>query len=107
MHHTREAKTPILKTWGDYPNVRLHVNIVYHETMRGLLNCQPNNEAVSAIQDYLQQNIRKDTGGNALGVAARSDRFDSFSDRGVGSDRVSDVDRTNSVFSRFTGKLWN
>ncbi|XP_039638792.1 uncharacterized protein LOC120547308 isoform X1 [Perca fluviatilis] len=54
MHHTREVKyTTSMRTWPAYANVVLHVNVFYHETMRGLLKDQQNDAAVTQIQNKL------------------------------------------------------
>lgn len=44
-----------MRTWHDNPEpeVVLHVNVFYHETIPGLLTCQQNNDAVSKIQKKL------------------------------------------------------
>lgn len=54
MHHTLDIKhSATRRTWSDYPNIVLHVNIFYHETARGLLRCPENNAAVVQIQNKL------------------------------------------------------
>ncbi|XP_060908248.1 uncharacterized protein LOC132985095 isoform X2 [Labrus mixtus] len=53
MHHSRE---PTVMTWarGDkYDNIRLHVNVFFHETVQGLVECRENDDAVSGIQQKL------------------------------------------------------
>lgn len=56
MHHAHEPKyTTSMRTWHDNPEpeVVLHVNVFFHETIPGLLTCQQNNDAVSKIQKKL------------------------------------------------------
>ncbi|KAM4713112.1 uncharacterized protein FYW61_020234 [Anableps anableps] len=54
MHHTLDIKhTATRRTWSDYSNIVLHVNIFYHKTVHGLLKCQENNAAVIQIQNKL------------------------------------------------------
>ncbi|XP_026173763.1 uncharacterized protein LOC113136877 isoform X2 [Mastacembelus armatus] len=56
MHHAFEAKnTTNRRTWNDYPNIKFHVNIFYHETMQGLLKCSQNDEAVTKIREKLME----------------------------------------------------
>ncbi|XP_073348865.1 uncharacterized protein [Pagrus major] len=78
MHHTREPKsTTNIRTWSDYKKVVLHVHVYYHETKNGLLSCQQNTDAVSAIRSkLLEYSIPRfqDTSGNALGMGVESGR---------------------------------
>ncbi|XP_026173774.1 uncharacterized protein LOC113136882 isoform X2 [Mastacembelus armatus] len=56
MHHMYEAKsTTFGRTWNDYPNIKFHVNIFYHETANGLLKCSQNDEAVTKIRKKLME----------------------------------------------------
>ncbi|KAM4529238.1 uncharacterized protein V3H82_027420 [Fundulus diaphanus] len=54
MHHAHEAKhvTP-MGTWHHNPKIVHHVNVFYHETMRGLIDCKENNGAISGIRTEL------------------------------------------------------
>lgn len=54
MHHTREPKcTNSAKTWlSEHVDVST-VDVFYHDTMNGLLQCTQNNQAVLTIQDKL------------------------------------------------------
>ncbi|XP_050927908.1 uncharacterized protein si:ch211-245h14.1 isoform X3 [Lates calcarifer] len=52
MHHSHEARhTTSMRTWTSKDNVVLHVNVFYHETRSGLLNCNQNIEAVVKIRE--------------------------------------------------------
>lgn len=108
MYHEREAKnTSSIRTWLDYSNVVLPVSVFYHETMRGLLNCQQNDEAAFEIQKKLLEysiKISQDTTGNTQERAA--DRA-GFSVRGGGNDKHSDVDSKSRVGSLLGGKFSN
>ncbi|KAM6992397.1 uncharacterized protein LKV04_008457 [Tautogolabrus adspersus] len=55
MHHLREpGVTASVTTWGDkYDNIMLYDHVFYHETVKGLVKCRENYEAVSRIQDKL------------------------------------------------------
>ncbi|XP_029983860.1 uncharacterized protein LOC115414721 [Sphaeramia orbicularis] len=54
MHHAREAKASWnLRTWSRPKHVVLDVNVFFHDTVCGLLNCEENNVAVSEIQRKL------------------------------------------------------
>ncbi|XP_036003491.1 uncharacterized protein LOC118556541 [Fundulus heteroclitus] len=54
MHHTLDSKhTATRRTWSDFSNIVLHVNVFFHETAQGLLRCQENNAAVIQIQNKL------------------------------------------------------
>lgn len=51
MHHVHTARS--LPAPGPYPSVVLGVSVFFHETVRGLLQCNENVEAISAIQTKL------------------------------------------------------
>lgn len=72
MHHTREAKNTVpMRTWSEYPKIKLAVHTFFHDTTPGLLNCQQNNEAALKIQNKLFEyriQERMDISGNALAV---------------------------------------
>lgn len=57
MHHTRKTNYSTSGTgWSQiFPNVILHVDVLFHETERGLLRCQKNAQAVCQIQQGLQK----------------------------------------------------
>ncbi|CAI5670118.1 unnamed protein product [Oreochromis niloticus] len=56
MHHTRKTDYSTSDTeWSQiFPNVILHVDVLFHETERGLLRCQKNEQAICQIQQKLQ-----------------------------------------------------
>ncbi|MED6259629.1 hypothetical protein ATANTOWER_026751 [Ataeniobius toweri] len=58
MHHTRDGDYSTAgKSWSeDYPDIKLEVHVLYHESMQGLLTCSKNTEAVYKMQEYFQQN---------------------------------------------------
>ncbi|MEQ2183223.1 hypothetical protein GOODEAATRI_030566, partial [Goodea atripinnis] len=58
MHHTRDVEYSTAgKSWSeDYPDIKLEVHVLYHESMPGLLTCSKNTEAVYKMQEYFQQN---------------------------------------------------
>lgn len=62
MNHAREAR-PITsaRNWADFSKVVLHVNIFYHETVKGLVNCHQNLDAVSTISQELLKHSNQDT----------------------------------------------
>ncbi|KAF3702732.1 hypothetical protein EXN66_Car018420 [Channa argus] len=54
MHHVHEARnTSTMKTWGDGYNVVLQVDVFFHGTASGLLDCQQNNKAATGIKNKL------------------------------------------------------
>lgn len=84
MHHEHKP-TPraSLRQFDNYRNVVLHVNISFHESRHGLIECQENSTAISTIRNRLVQYAtlkRRDTGGAAPGVGRESDGpgFDPF-----------------------------
>ncbi|XP_061578848.1 uncharacterized protein LOC133445541 [Cololabis saira] len=58
MHHTRDVDYSTGgKRWSEtFRNVVLDVNVLFHETVPGLLNCDENKKAVRQIQDALGTN---------------------------------------------------
>ncbi|XP_008298626.1 uncharacterized protein LOC103371168 [Stegastes partitus] len=55
MHHSYEPRyVTHLRTWDEYTNVVLHLNVFFHES-RGFLTCQENATAVSEIRAKLLQ----------------------------------------------------
>ncbi|KAK2812313.1 hypothetical protein Q5P01_000030 [Channa striata] len=60
MHHTRDVDYSTSgRKWSEkYPNVKLELHVLYHETQPGLLDCQQNTEAISEIQKELYENSR-------------------------------------------------
>ncbi|XP_034756395.1 uncharacterized protein LOC117961669 [Etheostoma cragini] len=101
MHHTRESKyTTPMRTWSAYANVVLHVNVFYHETMRGLLRDQQNEAAVTQMQKKLLECFLPQceySSGNAQCVVAK--RGGSTSGRGGGNNRPN-ADGNSGVFGR-------
>ncbi|XP_059212384.1 uncharacterized protein LOC131991101 isoform X2 [Centropristis striata] len=93
MHHSHVVKhTTSMRTWSPDDRVVLHVNVFYHETVRGLLKCEENNAAVSQIFSKLMERFDQgsnNTSGNGRGVGAD-----------CGKDRSSD---TNNGFLGFFG----
>ncbi|XP_061563224.1 uncharacterized protein LOC133418514 isoform X2 [Cololabis saira] len=56
MHHSREAKPcPSARSYGDFPNVVVHVNVFYHEMVKGLIPCPQNQDAVSKMRQELRR----------------------------------------------------
>ncbi|CAI5670120.1 unnamed protein product [Oreochromis niloticus] len=55
MHHTRKTDYSTSDTeWSQiFPKVILHVDVLFHETERGLLRCQKNKQAICQIQQKL------------------------------------------------------
>uniref|UniRef100_A0A1A8H2C7 Si:ch211-245h14.1 n=1 Tax=Nothobranchius korthausae TaxID=1143690 RepID=A0A1A8H2C7_9TELE len=54
MHHVHEVKyVPSMRTWPDYHNIVLHVNVFYHEKVPGLIVCQKNVEAIAAVKNEI------------------------------------------------------
>lgn len=55
MHHTRDVDYSVDgRKWSEkYPNIKLEVHVLFHETQPGLLKCQRNDQAVSQIQKML------------------------------------------------------
>ncbi|XP_024860124.1 uncharacterized protein LOC108231766 [Kryptolebias marmoratus] len=54
MHHCHEAKhVASVKTWAENLDVALHVNVFYHESLQGLVQCKENEDAISAIRQKL------------------------------------------------------
>ncbi|XP_031178177.1 uncharacterized protein LOC116066319 isoform X6 [Sander lucioperca] len=105
MHHTREVKyTTSMRTWPHYANVVLHVNVFYHETVRGLLRDQQNDAAVTQIQNKLLECFvpkSEDSSGNAQGGDAESGLACNTSVRGGGNNRPSEANSYSSVFNIF------
>ncbi|KAJ0064075.1 hypothetical protein NL108_018255 [Boleophthalmus pectinirostris] len=60
MFHTDDDKYPVPPTdWKYENNVVLRVNVLYHETVGGLLDCSCNNEAIEKIKLKQQKNLSK------------------------------------------------
>lgn len=58
MHHSRHAQThPTVKS--PHHNVILVVNVFFHDSVHGLLTCDPNDAAIVAIQTKLQAFVGK------------------------------------------------
>ncbi|XP_047226841.1 uncharacterized protein LOC124871522 isoform X2 [Girardinichthys multiradiatus] len=57
MHHTRDAEYSTAGTkWSEvYENVVLDVDVLFHETQRGLLKCRRNYDAFKIIQNELSK----------------------------------------------------
>ncbi|XP_072218675.1 uncharacterized protein [Leuresthes tenuis] len=53
MHHCHEAKAAISRKTWDGNHILLHVDVFYHETKRGLLDCSQNEKAAFAIRKEL------------------------------------------------------
>ncbi|XP_061580344.1 uncharacterized protein LOC133446347 [Cololabis saira] len=54
MHHTRDVDYSTGgRRWSETRNVVLHVDVLFHETVPGLLICDENKKAVRQIQDAL------------------------------------------------------
>lgn len=54
MHHIHAAKSvTVSRTWDNSDSVVLCVHVFYHETVRGLLQCQENNAAIAEIRQAL------------------------------------------------------
>lgn len=51
MHHTHTVKA--VTSMNQWNNVVLCVNVFYHETVPGLLQCQENNAAIAKIRQEL------------------------------------------------------
>ncbi|KAM4522855.1 uncharacterized protein PAE49_002410 isoform 3-T4 [Odontesthes bonariensis] len=59
MHHSHEAKpTTSRKAW-DGNHILLHVDVFYHDTKHGLLNCSQNEDAASAIGKELMKHCSR------------------------------------------------
>ncbi|XP_044024588.1 uncharacterized protein LOC122862851 isoform X2 [Siniperca chuatsi] len=104
MHHTHEVKyTTSRRTWNYDTKVVLHVNVFYHETVRGLLKCPENDHAVSEIRNkLLEYNVRrKDTSGNAVGVTGWSGSTGSTHVSGDGNNKGSNHDSSGGLFNFF------
>ncbi|KAM4521881.1 uncharacterized protein PAE49_001818 isoform 3-T4 [Odontesthes bonariensis] len=55
MHHSHEAKPSTSRRTWDGNHILLHVDVFYHETKHGLLNCSQNEDATSAIGKELMK----------------------------------------------------
>ncbi|KAK2812314.1 hypothetical protein Q5P01_000031 [Channa striata] len=60
MHHTRDVDYSTSgRKWSEkYPNVKLELHVLYHETLPGLLDCQQNKEAIKEIQKEIYKHSR-------------------------------------------------
>lgn len=52
MHHDLYPKS-LMRSWKDHPKVVLQAHVFFHETRSGLLACQENSNAISAIRKKL------------------------------------------------------
>lgn len=43
------------KTWEDYPNIELFVNVLYHDSVPGLIKCEQNDKAIHCIKEKLAE----------------------------------------------------
>ena len=57
MHHCHEAKLATSRKTWDGNHILLHVDVFYHETKPGLLNCSQNEDAASAIGKELMKHF--------------------------------------------------
>lgn len=60
MHHTRDPHycTDVTR-WSDkFPHLLLDVDVLFHETKRGLLKCSRNDEAVDRVLAVLKKHKR-------------------------------------------------
>ena len=68
MHHAYEAKfIPNVQPGSDGANIKLQVNVFFHETKHGLLDCEENKTAVREIKKKLLDvpiSKRSNTSGN-------------------------------------------
>lgn len=57
MHHTRSVEYSTgSSNWAEkYPKIKLQVDVLFHETQGGLLQCDTNKQAVKKIQKELQR----------------------------------------------------
>ncbi|XP_019210178.1 uncharacterized protein LOC102079008 [Oreochromis niloticus] len=72
MHHTRKTDYSTSGSeWSQiFPNVILHVDVLFHETERGLLSCQKNEQAICQIQQQLQDISKPTNTVGGLGLLA-------------------------------------
>lgn len=56
MHHTREPdySTGIINWAEKDPTVKLQVDVLFHQTQQGLLQCARNEQAIRKIQSAIQ-----------------------------------------------------
>ncbi|CAJ1077626.1 uncharacterized protein LOC117824654 isoform X3 [Xyrichtys novacula] len=101
MHHSLgPTVTPSTRTWVDYPNIKLHVNVFFHETQNGLIMCHENDDSVSAISNELQKfcplrnedTTEQNNQGTTVAKKAKSD--------GEGSDKQSFLGFSLPSFSK-------
>lgn len=56
MHHYPEPRyLANRKTWEDYPNIELFVNVFYHDSVPGLIKCENNDKAIHHIKEKLAE----------------------------------------------------
>ncbi|XP_063758285.1 uncharacterized protein LOC134876940 isoform X2 [Eleginops maclovinus] len=94
MHHAYEAK--FIPSWNpgrDGANVQLQVNVFFHETKSGLIQCEENQAAVREMKKKLQDF----TISNAPVVAARNSR------KSIKRKKSSDASGSNSISKLFEG----
>lgn len=55
MNHSYQPRSvPTQRTWEGFPNIEWFVNVFYHETKPGLIDCVENDQAIQQIQQKLQ-----------------------------------------------------
>lgn len=59
MYHTRgDFPTDTVQWSSSYPQVKLHVDVLFHESMNGLLKCDKNEQAIQKLRDYVKHLIK-------------------------------------------------
>uniref|UniRef100_A0A1A7ZAI0 Si:ch211-245h14.1 n=1 Tax=Nothobranchius furzeri TaxID=105023 RepID=A0A1A7ZAI0_NOTFU len=96
MHHVHEVKyVPSMRTWPDHHNIVLHVNVFYHEKVPGLIVCQKNVEAITAVKnEMLKYGITDVRSGYLSDTASLSSH-----DTGVVTHSLSQRDNQSKLYS--------
>lgn len=69
MHHYPEPRyVTNRKTWEDYPNIELFVNVFYHDSVSGLIKCEVNDEAIHQMKEKLVEIYTKNNPGTTKTV---------------------------------------
>uniref|UniRef100_A0A1A8KKM7 Si:ch211-245h14.1 n=2 Tax=Nothobranchius kuhntae TaxID=321403 RepID=A0A1A8KKM7_NOTKU len=96
MHHVHEVKyVPSMRTWPDHHNIVLHVNVFYHEKVPGLIVCQKNVEAITAVKNEILKYGITDVHSGYLSDSASLSSYDA----GVVTHSLSQRDNQSKLYS--------
>uniref|UniRef100_A0A1A7YBU6 Si:ch211-245h14.1 n=1 Tax=Iconisemion striatum TaxID=60296 RepID=A0A1A7YBU6_9TELE len=98
MHHSHEVRhVGSMRSWTDKCKIVLHVNVFYHEKVPGLIICQQNDEAITAVKkEILTYGI---TDGHSGSDGATSTGFNSDGANDSASQKNNQAGLFSQIFS--------